>query len=134
MAASNSFFQDRDEEGQDAAQQQAQPTVPDTYTGPRTLDGRPAPQAASSRTSRKPPQQKKKGVATLGSLGSGSGHQHDDDDDDLDDDYDEDEDEDDGRRNLFAGGEKSGLAVQDPKQQDSGPRKLINDILAKAKA
>lgn len=134
MAASNSFFQDRDEEGQGAAQQQAQPTVPDTYTGPRTLDGRPAPQAASSRTSRKPAQQKKKGVATLGSLGGGSGHQHDDDDDDLDDDYDEDEDEDDGRRNLFAGGEKSGLAVQDPKQQDSGPRKLINDILAKAKA
>jgi UBX domain-containing protein 1 len=66
-------------------------------------------------------------------LGGGGGHHHDDDDDDLDDDYDDDDD-DDGRGNLFAGGEKSGLAVQDPKQQESGPRKLINDILAKAKA
>lgn len=133
MAASNSFFQDRDEEGQGEAQTQSQPTVPDTYTGPRTLDGRPAPQAASSRSSRKPAQPKRKGVATLGSLGGGGGHHHDDDDDDLDDDYDDDDD-DDGRGNLFAGGEKSGLAVQDPKQQESGPRKLINDILAKAKA
>lgn len=133
MAASNSFFQDRDEEGQSEPPQQAQPAVPDNYTGPRTLDGRPAPQATSSRASRKPTQPKRKGVATLGSLGGGSSHHHDDDDDDLDDDYDDDDD-DDGRGNLFAGGEKSGLAVQDPKQQESGPRKLINDILAKAKA
>lgn len=135
MAASNSFFQDRDEDGQAEPQQQAQPTVPDTYTGPRTLDGRPAPQAATSRASKKPAQPKRKGVATLGTLGGGSGggHHHDDDDDEMDDDYDEDDD-DENRGNLFAGGEKSGLAVQDPKQQDSGSRKLINDILAKAKA
>lgn len=38
-------------------------------------------------------------------------------------------------RDLFAGGEKSGLAVQDPTNQgDGGPMKIINDILAKAKA
>lgn len=135
MAASNSFFQDRDEEGQSEAQPQAssEPAVPDNYTGPRTLDGRPAPEAATSRSTRKPAQPKRKGVATLGSLGGGGGHHHDDDDDDLDDDYDDDDD-DDGRGNLFAGGEKSGLAVQDPGKHDSGSRKLINDILAKAKA
>lgn len=135
MAASNSFFQDRDEDSQAEPQQPGQPAVPDTYTGPRTLDGRPAPQAATSRPARKPAQPKRKGVATLGTLGgsSGGGHHHDDDDDEMDEDYDEDDD-DENRGNLFAGGEKSGLAVQDPKQQDSGSRKLINDILAKAKA
>lgn len=43
---------------------------------------------------------------------------------------------DDGRnpRDLFAGGEKSGLAVQDPKQDGFGAKKLINDILARARA
>jgi UBX domain-containing protein 1 len=44
-----------------------------------------------------------------------------------------DDDDDDGRGNLFAGGEKSGLAVQDPKQ-DGGTKKLLEDIFAKAKS
>lgn len=103
------------------------------YTGPRTLDGRPAPQAASSSRARGHPksQPKKKGIATLGSLGGGA-HHHDDGDDG--DDVFDDADDDDSRGNLFAGGEKSGLAVQDPKQQEGGPRKIISDILAKAKA
>lgn len=111
--------------------------MPENYTGPRTLDGRPAPPqaASSSRAAAKKPaaasQQKKRGIATLGSLGGGS-HQHDDDDDDEDEDFDDDEDE--NRGNLFAGGEKSGLAVQDPKQGDGGPKKIISDILAKARA
>ncbi|KAK3328161.1 hypothetical protein B0T19DRAFT_400948 [Cercophora scortea] len=101
------------------------------YTGPRTLDGRPAPQYAgmsSSSAAKKP--QKRTGIATLGSMGGG--HDHDDDDDDEDDD-----DEDDRRapRDLFAGGEKSGLAVQDPNDpRSSDPRRLINEIVAKAKA
>ncbi len=129
MAATNSFFQDDDER---KLEQQTQGTAQaeDTYTGPRTLDGRPAPQASSSQPSRKAAQPKRKGVATLGSLGGGSHGHHDDDDSDteLDDDND-----DDGRGNLFAGGEKSGLAVQDPKQE-GGSRKIIGDILAKAKA
>lgn len=76
-------------------------------------------------------QQKKKGVATLGSLGGGSSshqHGHDDEDDEF-----EDSDDNDGRGNLFAGGEKSGLAVQDP-NKEGGPKKIISDILAKAKA
>lgn len=44
-----------------------------------------------------------------------------------------DDEDDDGRGNLFAGGEKSGLAVQDP-NQEGGPKKIISDILAKARA
>jgi UBX domain-containing protein 1 len=101
------------------------------YTGPRTLDGRPAPEyanKASSSTAKKP--QKRTGMATLSDLGGG--HSHDDSDDD--DDYEDDEDERRGPRDLFAGGEKSGLAVQDPAQRSSDPRRLINDIVAKARS
>ena len=99
------------------------------YTGPRTLDGRPAPEAAAASSSSANKPQKRTGLATLSSLGGG--HSHDDDDDDEDDD---DEDERRGPRDLFAGGEKSGLAVQDPAQRSSDPKKLINDIVAKARA
>ena len=61
--------------------------------------------------------QKKKGVATLGDIGSGhTGHGHDDDDDDEDDN---------DRRKLFAGGEKSGLAVQEPGNQGEELRRKI---------
>lgn len=128
MAATNSYFQDDDER---KLEEQSGQAPAENYTGPRTLDGRPAPQASSSRATRKPPAQpKRKGIATLGSLGGSQAH--DDDDDDSDTDIDDDED-DDGRGNLFAGGEKSGLAVQDPKQE-GGSKKIIGDILAKAKA
>lgn len=137
MAATNSYFQDDDESKLEQQQAQQQPAAAssDTYTGPRTLDGRPAPQASgSSSRARKPPVQKKRGVAgiaTLSSLGGGA-HAHDDDEDDDDDD--EDFDDNDNRGNLFAGGEKSGLAVQDPKQEGGGSSKrLISDIVAKAK-
>ncbi|KPM37131.1 hypothetical protein AK830_g9442 [Neonectria ditissima] len=135
-AACTSWFEDADERptatelgGEQAPQTQASS---DNYTGPRTLDGRPAPESSSSsRAARKPKSQpKKKGIATLGSLG-GSSHHHDDDSDDDDDS--DGNDDDDGRGNLFAGGEKSGLAVQDP-HQDGGPKKIISDILAKARA
>lgn len=135
-AACTAWFEDAEEEPAATARGSQSQAASDNYTGPRTLDGRPAPEASSSssRAARKPAtQQKKKGIATLGSLGGGS-HHHDDDDDD-DDDFDGDDD-DDGRGNLFAGGEKSGLAVQDPnnKPQDGGPKKIISDILAKARA
>ncbi|RFU79896.1 sep domain-containing [Trichoderma arundinaceum] len=130
LSACNSFFHDEDERNDERRRQQAADGTLEQYSGPRTLDGRPAPQEDfSSAASRKSNQQKKKGIATLGSLGSSAAHH---DDDDEDDDYDDDED-DDGRGNLFAGGEKSGLAVQDPKQE-GGSRKIISDILAKAKA
>lgn len=121
-----------------------EPIVPPGYTGPRTLDGRPAPEASgSSAAAKKPaaPPAKQRGLRTLGDLAhgghaghghAGHGHDHsDDDDDDSDDDF---EDESRGPRDLFAGGEKSGLAVQDPAAQPHGPKKLINDIIAKAKA
>ncbi|KAJ0116981.1 hypothetical protein N8I77_008849 [Diaporthe amygdali] len=130
--AVGSFFADDDDETAGDAGPSSQPAPEPAYSGPRTLDGRPAPQSAlpsSSSASKKPA--KKKGLATLSSLGGGSGHDHDDDDDD--------EEEDDptdrrGPRDLFAGGEKSGLAVQDPSRNAADPQNVIKDILAKAKA
>lgn len=122
VSACDSYFADEDEA--------ADGNPDETYNGPRTLDGRPAPEAYPR--SRAPaPQPKKKGVATLGSLGASS-HQGGDGHHDEDDDYDGDG-TDDGRGNLFAGGEKSGLAVQDP-QKEGGSKGIINDILAKARA
>ncbi|KAK7704359.1 protein phosphatase regulator [Diaporthe eres] len=131
-AAVGSFFADDEDEAAGGAGSSSQPAPEPAYSGPRTLDGRPAPQSAlpsSSSASKKPA--KKKGLATLSSLGGGGGHDHDDDDDD--------EEEDDladrrGPRDLFAGGEKSGLAVQDPGRNPADPQNVIKDILAKAKA
>lgn len=109
----------------------AVPSVAPAYTGPRTLDGRPAPEyaaASSSSTAKKP--QKRTGLATLSSISGGHNH----DDSEEDDDYDDEDDERRGPRDLFAGGEKSGLAVQDPAQRSSDPQRLINDIVAKARS
>ncbi|KAL8943327.1 MAG: hypothetical protein Q9211_001022 [Gyalolechia sp. 1 TL-2023] len=92
--------------------------------GGRTLGGNPVPQPIpttssmtdqSSSSSRAPP---KKKFATLGDLGGGSsaghaGQGHGDDSDDSD--YDP-------KQDLFAGGEKSGLAVQNP---DDMRRKIL---------
>lgn len=126
-AAAQAYFSDEDEnERVDDPGASSSSAAPPGYTGPRTLDGRPAPQAipttSSSSASKRP--QKKTGLATLGSLGAS--HAHDDDDDDDDDD------EDAAHRDTYAGGEKSGLAVQDPNQRPD-PRRIINDLLAKAK-
>ncbi|KKA26556.1 hypothetical protein TD95_003675 [Thielaviopsis punctulata] len=105
-----SFFEDEYERERGNAHE----PVSDEYTGPRTLDGRPAPlpensgpstparpsssTPSSSMAKTKP--KRKTGLATFASLNA------DDDDDDSSDDE--------RRRNLFAGGEKSGLAIQDP--------------------
>lgn len=129
--AVESYFEDEDPD-ENPSSEAAGPSASaadQAYTGPRTLDGRPAPQSAvaSSGSSKRP--SKKKGLATLSDLG-GSGHDHDDDDDEDDDD---DDDERKGPRDLFAGGEKSGLAVQDPSRK-ADPQNVIKDILAKAKA
>ncbi|KAM3069077.1 protein phosphatase regulator [Clarireedia jacksonii] len=111
---------------------------PPAYTGPRTLDGRPAPAdtANQSRSSQKKPAAAPRGgIATLGSLNQSSsasrpGRQHDSDDSDDEDYQPEGE-----PRDLFAGGEKSGLAVQDPTNANrNDPRKVVSDILKKAKA
>ena len=89
------------------------------YTGPRTLAGDPAPQPIPTTSSMAPPTSSgsapKKKFATIGDLGGGSsahaGHSHDDDDSDDSEDQD-----------LFAGGEKSALAVQNP---DDLKRKIL---------
>ncbi|KAH7033694.1 uncharacterized protein B0I36DRAFT_111462 [Microdochium trichocladiopsis] len=109
-----------------AASSSSQPAVPADYTGPRTLDGRPAPEAASSssRSAGKRPQQKKKGLQTLSSIGDRG---DDDDEDSEDDDPSE-------RRDTYAGGEKSGLALQDPgRRGPSDPKKMLDEIIAQAR-
>ncbi|KAI1323686.1 hypothetical protein F5Y16DRAFT_383134 [Xylariaceae sp. FL0255] len=123
--AAQSYYADEDERAAAPANAQA----PSDYTGPRTLDGRPAPQAipTTSTSSSKRPQKKKTGLATLSSLGGGdSGHDHDD--DDGDDDYDDDM----QHRDTYAGGEKSGLAVQDPNQRSDDPRDVVKKIIKEA--
>ena len=104
--------------------------------GGRTLGGAyvPPTEASSSSSSRQPSTQRQapqqRGVAglrTLKDLQSGAGgHGHAHDDDDSDEDYKDDENQD-----FFAGGEKSGLAVQNPNQ--ANPRDHINNILKRAR-
>ncbi|KAL8929470.1 MAG: hypothetical protein Q9208_001139 [Pyrenodesmia sp. 3 TL-2023] len=92
------------------------PAAPSAPGGGRSLGSGPGPQPIpttsrmpdqSSSNSRAPP---KKKFATLGDLGGGAtgghaGHGHDNDSDDTDDDP---------KQDLYAGGEKSGLAVENP--------------------
>lgn len=120
------------EEGVDEVAEEADEPAPPT--GPRTLGGAPAPPSAIPTVSSSQPSAPsgqasgsaaKKKFATLKDLGndpghahSVGGHGHDDDDDDEDE-----------PRDLFAGGEKSALAVQNP----GDPRNQVKDILNKAK-
>ncbi|KAF5876214.1 putative ubx domain-containing protein [Botrytis fragariae] len=111
-----------------------QTETPSPYTGPRTLDGRPAPD--NGKKPAKPTATAGRaggrgGIATLGSLNQGSSSHGDrmNDADDSDPDYEPDE----QPRDLFAGGEKSGLAVQDPSRKPDA-RKIVGDILKQAKA
>ncbi|KAL2195237.1 hypothetical protein P885DRAFT_41279 [Corynascus similis CBS 632.67] len=130
-SAVTSYYTDMEEGEQAPASTSSAAAAEPAYTGPRTLDGRPAPQyasASSSSTAKKP--QKRTGLATLSSIGGGHSH----DDSEEDDDYEDEDDDRRGPRDLFAGGEKSGLAVQDPAQRSSDPRKLIGDIVAKARS
>lgn len=69
----------------------------------------------------------KKKFATLGDLSGGggaghAGHSHGDDDDDDDDDF---EPSDDENPDLYTGGEKSGLAVENPNTADKLRKKII---------
>jgi UBX domain-containing protein 1 len=129
-SAVTSYYTDMEEGDQPSVSGTSDAAPAPEYTGPRTLDGRPAPEYATATSSSAPKKpQKRTGLATLSSLGGG----HDHDDSEEDEDYD-DEDERRGPRDLFAGGEKSGLAVQDPAQRSSDPRRLINDIVAKARS
>lgn len=123
--AAAAYYNAQEEEAAPAAAEGAEA---DTYTGPRTLDGRPAPQTIPSVGSSSGPASRARaagasgGIATLGSIGGNSNAGQGQGDDDSDDEE---------PRDLFAGGEKSGLAVQDPKNNS---KSLINDILKKAKA
>lgn len=64
-------------------------------------------------------------MSSIGQGSSHAGHGHDDDSDD---------DEDDEQpRDLYAGGEKSGQFVQDPNNRGNDARKLVNDIMKKAR-
>ncbi|KAJ4314304.1 protein phosphatase regulator [Neodidymelliopsis sp. IMI 364377] len=103
--------------------------------GGRTLGGAYVPPTeASSSSSQQPASQRQapqqRGVAGLRTLkdlqSGGGGHAHDDGDRDSDDDAQDDENQD-----FFAGGEKSGLAVQNPNQ--ANPRDHINNILKRAR-
>lgn len=72
----------------------------------------------------------KKKFATLGDLSGGrgpshAGHGHGDDDDDEEDDDDDFDPADDDNPDLYAGGEKSGLAVENPSTADKLRKKII---------
>lgn len=129
-SAAQDYFASLDEvQAEPAAGQSSSQPEPE-YTGPRTLDGRPAPPSSSSAAAAskaKSAQQKKKGVATLGSLSSSAAHDDGHDDEDMESDEDD-------RGPLFAGGEKSGLAVQDPKNQAHSGKKIVKDLLSQAKS
>lgn len=114
------------DDNQDQTPDQAQQQQPG---GGRTLGGAYVPPTASSSSASqpaaRPPQRGVAGLRTLGDLqpsggGHGHGHAHDDDGSDDDENHD-----------FFTGGEKSGLAVQNPNQ--SNPRDQINNILRRAR-
>ena len=117
-AAASDYFASLEEPADDEGVSGAA-AVPQPASGARTLGGDYVPQpipttsSADDSTTSKPTQGKKR-FATLGDLGGGSGgHGHDDNS--------EDDDEDD--QDFFAGGEKSGLAVQNP---DDLKKKIID--------
>lgn len=108
-----------------------QDPIPDPAQQPgggRTLSGAYVPPDSSSASAqpasgrRQPPQ---RGMRTLRDLqgGGGQGHGHDHDDDDDDDE--------DRNHDFFTGGEKSGLAVQNPGADN--PQDHINNILRRAR-
>ncbi|OTB00161.1 hypothetical protein M426DRAFT_324479 [Hypoxylon sp. CI-4A] len=122
-AAAQAYFADEDEDAS-APAAESSASASQNYTGPRTLDGRPAPQSIPTTSSSSKRQPKKKGLTTFSSLAGSNAH---------DDDDDEDEENDDAHRDTYAGGEKSGLAIQDPSQRPNH-KQILNDILAKAKS
>lgn len=102
--------------------------------GGRTLGGAyvpPTAEASSSSSSQQPAasrQAPQRGLRTLKDLqsGGGGGHAHGGSSHDSDS-----GDQDDENQDFFAGGEKSGLAVQNPNQ--ANPRDQINNILKRAR-
>lgn len=120
-------------------------SVAENYTGPRTLDGRPAPDiststpSAPSATSKGKSSAPRRGaIATMADMraaaassegpgpSSHAGHGHSDDEEDEEDDIDEK----DKPQSFYTGGEKSGLSVEDPNRK--GHNKLVSALLKKA--
>ncbi|KAI9847918.1 MAG: hypothetical protein M1837_001435 [Sclerophora amabilis] len=113
---------------QDVDTNATDPAVPSS--GARTLGGGTAPPSAiptssnppATSSTRKPGGISNTKFATLTDLNKDQAHSHGHGHDDDDDDHDE-------KQDFFAGGEKSGLAVQNP----GDPRNQVKDILDKAK-
>lgn len=125
-------------EAESAAQPALAPSVPDNYTGPRTLSGQPVQSSASSgfgNASGSAPLSRggsRGGISTFRDLqasnesasarrGGGDG----DDDDDADDD----------EMNYFAGGERSALSVENPearRRRNQPGGDLVQEILRRA--
>ncbi|KAF1935848.1 SEP-domain-containing protein [Clathrospora elynae] len=88
------------------------------------------PAAASASTSKKPTQRGVAGAKTLRDLQSGGGQRQVPNNSDRD----SDDDQDDEKQDFFAGGEKSGLAVQNPNaSKPRTSRDQINNILKRAR-
>ncbi|OCK82189.1 SEP-domain-containing protein [Lepidopterella palustris CBS 459.81] len=108
------------------------PTAAPTHPGGgRTLGGGPVPaesspsSAPAASSSRQPA--RRSGLRTLKDLqNQPAGHSH-----GPDSDHDDDDEEDGEQQDFFAGGEKSGLAVQNPNA--GNPRDQINNILKRAR-
>lgn len=115
----------------DDVPQDSTPNPPQQPGGGRTLGGAyvpPEPSSSSSQPAAGQQQPSRRGVAGLRTLrdlqpagGSHAGHGHDHDDDD----------DDDENHDFFTGGEKSGLAVQNPGA--GNPQDHINNILKRAR-
>jgi len=119
-----------DEQQSDANPQQPVPGGGRTLGGayvPPTADASSSSSAQPS-SSRQAPQRGLRTLKDLQSGGSGGGHGHSHDDGDRDSDED---DQDDENQDFFTGGEKSGLAVQNPNA--ANPRDQINNILKRAR-
>ncbi|QSZ31228.1 hypothetical protein DSL72_000791 [Monilinia vaccinii-corymbosi] len=134
--AMSEYFTSQEEGNAEAPGPVPNETPQTPYTGPRTLDGKPAPDNGKQPAKSTGKAGGRGGIATLGSLNQGSsghpasGHAaYMDDDDSNDPDYEPDE----QPRDLFAGGEKSGLAVQDPSRRLDA-RKIVGDIIKQAQA
>ncbi|OAL04428.1 SEP-domain-containing protein [Phaeosphaeriaceae sp. SRC1lsM3a] len=145
--AASLYFDEHQEQGQDSEPDvdmagDEQPTTGASSNPPqqpapgggRTLDGTyvPPPAGAASSSSQQPSSSRQAprqgGLRTLKDLqsggGGGHGHAHGDDSDD-------DDEHDDENQDFFTGGEKSGLAVQNPNA--ANPRDQINNILKRAR-
>ncbi|GAC97461.1 hypothetical protein PHSY_005047 [Pseudozyma hubeiensis SY62] len=144
QTAMSSFYEsEAGAEPEGATEADSAPSVPDNYTGPRTLSGQPvdasavsgfgSSNAASSQPSRSATSSSNRGgISTFRDLQSSNdgpsgskraGEDHDDDD------------EDDDEMNYFAGGEKSALSVENPearRRRNQPGGDLVQEILKRA--